>query len=221
MPVDEMQSLWQQMDRRIEAMAPSLRLTERLARTSALDRVRAKLRFAHGVAGYELACGVLVALLAGSYLGDQIGTLRFALPAVGLLTAGILSIAFPAWQLAALARLDVAGPVLETQRRLAELRLVRARGNRWLLLAAPLLWALLAVVVPHALVGLDVYRAFGIAWVGGNFAFGIAVLAAAAWASRRFPGARFFAALGDDLTGRRLAAAAGSLDELSEFEREG
>jgi hypothetical protein len=33
------------------------------------------------------------------------------------------------------------------------------------------------VVVPHGLIGLDVYRAFGPAWVAGNFAVGIACLA--------------------------------------------
>ena len=67
------------------------------------------------------------------------------------------------------------------------LGVVRARTNRWLLLSTPLLWAVLVVVVPHGLVGLDVYRAFGLPWVLGNFGFGVAVLALAAWASRRFP----------------------------------
>ncbi len=221
MPVDDLQSLWQQMDRRFEAIAPPLRVVERLAREGALDRLRGKLRFARGVLGYELVCGVLAALLAGSTLGDAFATPRFALPAAALLGLAILAIAFPIWQLTALARLDLAGPVLETQRRLAELRRARARANRGVLFASPLLWALLVVVVPHALVGLDVYRAFGIAWVAGNFAFGVAVLGGALWASRRFPGSRLWRALGDDLTGRRLAALEGSLAELAAFAREG
>ena len=102
---------------------------------------------------------------------------------------------------------------------------MRARSNRWLLLSAPLLWALLIVVVPHGLVGLDVYRSFGLPWVTGNLVFGLAILGAAAWMSRRFPAASrssaFLRWLGDDLTGRRVALASGFLDDLVAFEAEG
>ncbi|HVF59416.1 MAG TPA: hypothetical protein VNJ70_06345 [Thermoanaerobaculia bacterium] len=111
------------------------------------------------------------------------------------------------------------------QRRLAELRVVRARSNRWLLLSAPLLWALLVVVVPHGLIGLDVYRAFGLPWVASNFVFGLAVLGGAAWVSRRLPAASrssaFLRWLGDDLTGRRVTVASGFLDDIPAFEAEG
>lgn len=221
MELDDLKDLWQQTDRRLDAMEPALRLQERLARTGALDRVRSKIRFTHLVLWYELAFGGLVALLAGSYLADHLGEIRFAAPAALLHLGAILTIGLAAWQLAALGRIDYGGPVLDIQRRLAELRAVRARGNRWLLLSSPLLWALLIVVVPHGLAGLDVYRAFGIAWVGGNLLFGLAVLAAAAWASRRFPASGLLRALGDDLTGRRLTAMSGFLADIAAFEAEG
>jgi hypothetical protein len=225
MELDELKNLWQQTERRLEAMAPALRLHQRLARAGALDRVRSKIRLNHLVLWYEVAFGGAVALLVGSYLVDHLGEIRFAAPAAVLHLGAILTIGFAAWQLVALGQIDYGGPVLEIQRRLAELRVVRARGNRWLLLSAPLLWALLIVVVPHGLIGLDVYRAFGSAWVGANLLFGLAVLAAAAWASRRFPAwfgsSRLLRGLGDDLTGRRLAAASGFLNDIAAFEVEG
>lgn len=221
MELDELKDLWQQTDRRLEAMEPALRLQERLARAGALDRLHWKIRFTHVVLWYELAFGGLVALLAGSYLADHLGEIRFAAPAALLHLGAILTIGLAAWQLVALGQIDYGGPVLDIQKRLAELRAVRARGNRWLLLSSPLLWALLIVVVPHGLVGLDVYRAFGISWVGGNLLFGLAVLAAAAWASRRFPTSRLLRGLGDDLTGRRLAAMSGFLNDIAAFEAEG
>jgi hypothetical protein len=225
MDLDELKSLWQQTERRLEAMEPALRLQQRLARAGALDRVRSKIRFAHLVLWYEVACGGVAALFTGSYLADHLGEIRFAAPAALLHLGAILIIGFAAWQLAALGKIDYGGPVLDIQRKLAELRVVRARGNRWLLLSAPLLWALLIVVVPHGLIGLDVYRAFGIAWVGGNLIFGLAVLAAAAWASRRFAtwfgSSRLLRGLGDDLTGRRLAAVSGFLTDIAAFEMEG
>lgn len=223
MELDELKTLWQQTDRRLESMAPALRLQERLARAGALDRARSKNRFTRVVLWYEVAFGAVAALLAGSYLAGNLGELRFAAPALLLHLAAILTLGLAVWQLVELSRIDYGGPVVSIQRRLARLGVVRARGNRWLLLASPLLWAALVVVVPHGLVGLDVYRAFGIAWVGGNFLVGLAVLAAGLWASRstRLRAARLWRGLGDDLTGRRLAAASGALDDLAEFEREG
>jgi len=225
MELDEMKNLWQQTERRLEAMEPPLRLNLRVARAGMLDRVRSKIRWAHLVLWYEVAFGALVALLTGSYLADHLGAIRFAAPAAVLHLGAILTLGFAARQLVALGRLDYGGPVLEIQGRLAKLRVVRARANRGLLLSAPLLWALLIVIVPHGLIGLDVYRAFGLPWIAGNLVFGVAVLAAAGWASRRFPGwyrsSRLVRGLGDDLTGRRLAAASGFLEELAEFEEEG
>ncbi len=223
MELDELKSLWQQTDRRLEAMVPALRLQERLARAGALDRARAKNRFTHVVLWYEVAFGAVAALLGGSYLADNLGELRFAAPVALLHLAAILTLGLAAWQLVELGRIDYGGPVLGIQRRLANLAVVRASGIRWLLLASPLLWAALVVVVPHGLIGLDVYRAFGIAWVGGNFLVGLAVLVAGLWAGRsaRFGSSRLWRGLGDDLTGRRLAAASGALDDLAEFEREG
>ncbi len=225
MDLDELKTLWRQTDERLQAMAPALRLGQRLARAGAFDRVRSKLRFTRLVLWYEVAFGALMALVVGSYLANHLGEIRFAAPAALLHLGAILGLGFAAWQLVALGQIDYGGPVLEVQRRLAQLRLARARGNRWLLLSTPLLWALLIVVVPHGLVGLDVYRAFGIAWVGANLLLGIVVLAAAAGASRRFPAwvesSRVVRGRGDDLTGRRLATASDFLDELAAFEGEG
>jgi hypothetical protein len=223
MELDELKSLWQQTDRRFRELEPSLRLQERLARAAMLERARAKQRPTHLALWYEATFGAVAALLAGSYLTAHFDELRFAIPAVLLHLSAILTLGLAVWQLVELGRIDYGGPVVAIQRSLARLGVVRARGNRWLLLASPLLWAALMVVVPHGLIGLDVYRTLPIAWVGANFLVGLAVLAAGLWASRstRFRDSRLLRALGDDLTGRRLAAVSGSLDELAEFEREG
>jgi hypothetical protein len=225
MDLDELKTLWNETDRRLAAMEPALRLNLRLAQVGTRDRTRSKLRFVRLVLWYEVAFGVLAVLLVGSYLFDHIGALRFALPAGGLHLCAIAILGLAVRQLVALGQIDYAGPVVEIQRRLAELRVARARSNRWLLLSSPLLWALLVIVAPHGLVGLDVYRAFGLPWVAGNFVFGLVVLGAAIWASRRFPagsrGSTFLAWLGEDLTGRRVAAASGFLDDVVAFEAEG
>lgn len=224
MELEELKTLWRETDRRVGSLESAHRLTQRRARTDTLDRARAKLRWVTPVLWYELAVGVLVALLVGSYLADHLGVARFAIPALALHLGALATIGFAAWQLVALVQIDHAGPVVTIQRRLAELARMRARARRWLLLSAPLLWALLIVVVPHGLFGLDPYRAFGMSWIAVNLLFGLVVLAAAAWACWRFPDradrSRVLRALGSDLTGRRLAAASGFLEEIAEFEGE-
>lgn len=225
MDLDELKDLWKGAERRLEALEPALRLNLRLAKAGTLDRMRSKLQLVHMVLWYEIGFGALVVLLTGSYLADHVGTLRFAIPGAILHLGAVLLLGFAIRQLAALRRVDYAGPVVGIQRRLAELALVRARSNRWLLLSAPLLWALLIVVVPHGLLGVDIYHAFGLPWVAGNLALGVAVLAAAAWLSRKSPAASrrsaFLRWLGEDVTGRRVAAASGFLDDIAVFEAEG
>ena len=203
-------------DRRLASMEPVLRLNARLAQAGIRDRTRSRLGFVHLVLWYEVGFAALAVVIIGAYLADNFAALRFAIPAAALQAAAVLNLALAVRQLIGLHAIDFAGPVLAIQRALAEVRVVRARSNRWLLLSAPLLWALAVVVVPHGLVGLDAYRVFGFPWVAGNLAVGLAVMAAAAWAGRRLsPSSRGFAFvrwLGDDLTGRKVAEASGFLE---------
>jgi hypothetical protein len=222
MDLDDVKALWQETDQRLDSMEDALRLQQRLIQAATRERTRSKLWFVRLVLWYEVGFGALAALLAGSYLADSITRIQFAVPATLLHLGAIATLGAAVFQLVVLARIDYSGPVLTIQRELARLRLVRARSNRWLLIAAPLLWALLVVVVPDALVGFDVYRAFGWPWALANLAFGFAVLGAAAILGRRVPdgsrGSAFLRWMGDDLTGRRVAQAAGALDEIAAFE---
>jgi hypothetical protein len=187
--------------------------------------MRWRLWFVHVVLWYEVAFSVVVVLVIGSYLFGQLGTIRFALPADTSLLAAILMLSLGVRQLVALVEIDYAGPVVAIQRRLAELRLARARSNRWFLLSVPMLWALAIIVVPHGLVGFDIYRTFGLPFVAGNLIVGVAVLAAAAWVTWRFPAASrssaFLRWLGEDFTGDKVAAASALLDDIVAFEAEG
>ena len=222
MELDDLKSAWKDIGQRLEGMDGALRMSLRAAKSGTLERTRTKLQLVRLVLWYEIAAGVVAALLIGSYLADHLGTMRFAVPAALLHLGAILTIAVAARQLAGLAAVDFGGPVVAIQRRLGELRLLRARANRWLILSAPLLWALLVIVVPHALIGLDVYSAFGLPWIGCNLAHGVAVVAAAVALTRRPPAwlrdSAFLRWLGDDLTGRRIATASGVLDEIASFE---
>ncbi len=184
MELDELKTLWQQTDRRLESMAPALRLQERLARAGALDRARSKNRFTRVVLWYEVAFGAVAALLAGSYLTANLARAPLR-RARGAAPPGSDPDPRPRRLAAGGARPDRLWR--PGRGHPAPPREARCRPRpRQPLAAARFTVALgaLVVVVPHGLVGLDVYRAFGIAWVGGNFLVGLAVLAAGLWASR-------------------------------------
>ena len=221
MDLDSVKALWKETDRRVESIESMMRLQQQTARVRTRENTESKLSSVRLVLWYEVATGALATMIAGSYLADNIRSIQFAAPAGLLQLAAIVTLGFAAYQLMALHQVDYTGPVVPMQRQLARLRVVRARGNRWLLLSAPLLWALLVIVVPHGLLGVDIYRTFGLPWVIANLAFGFGVIGSGALVIRWFPWFRrsaFLDRIGDDLTGRRVAAASASLNEIAQFE---
>ena len=129
---DELSTLWKEADRRLAALELPRASSLRTAREGMLDRMRSKLRFVHLVLWYEAGFGVLAALLAGSYLFDNLGDDPLRAAGALLHVGAILTLASAVRQLVALGQVDPAGPVVEMQKRLAELGLSRARANRWL-----------------------------------------------------------------------------------------
>ena len=219
---DDLQQLWHESTRQLEHGKPSLRFHLIEARERRENKVYSRLRRVKMVLGYEIAFGIVAVLLAGSYLADHWSILRYALPALGLHVCAIAVLATATWQLVLVAGIDFAEPVVALQRRLALLQTVRSHSNRWLIFASPLLWALLVLIVPHALLGLDVFAITGSAWVLGNFVFGLLVLLFAVWLVHARPRWaerwQLLHHLGSDLTGRRLAEAEALLNEVSAFE---
>jgi len=224
MELDDLKAEWQAVSERLATIERRLEAPSQVRQRLNAAEQDGGLRLVHATLWYEVTLGIVAVLLVGSYLGDQYATLRFALPAALLQLGAIGVLGVALWQLVTLHQLDYSAPILEVQQRLARLQRVRANANRLVLLASPLLWALLAVVVPHALAGFDVVAAFGGRWVAGNVAFGVAVLAAVGWMHRRRP--RWFVAsplmrtLGEDLTGRRVAAAVAHQAALASFARD-
>jgi len=202
MELDELKNLWQQTDRKFQELGPALRLQDAWLEPGMLDRAHSKQRFTHLVLWYEVALGIVAALLAGAYLTAHFDELRFRRPAVLLHLSAILTSGLAVWQLVELGRIDYGGPVVGIQRSLAKLAVVRARGNRWLLLASPLLWAALVVIVrtassgststapSHRLGGWELSRRAR--RPGGG---------ALASRSTRFRDSRLWRGLGEDLTG--------------------
>jgi hypothetical protein len=123
----------------------------------------------------------------------------------------------------AVTRLDFDDPVVAVQSELARLKMRRAALVAIALVAGPLLWAPLLVVLMAAL-GVDPVKSLGITYIVANFIFGALVSGAALVCARLFGGRLRSSArmerLIDALSGKAYREAAGYLDTIERY-REG
>jgi hypothetical protein len=214
--LDDLVQLWRDHDRKLDA---ALRLNRRLLDDTMLARAHSALAWLRRGLVFEIAVNLASIVLLAGYAIDRAGAPRFALPALVLWLGQLAAVIGGARQLAG-ARVSLDEPVLVAQRRLEQLRGLRAACLRWTLLLAPLAWPPLAIVGLD-LLGVDVWVEPGPAWIVANLGFGVAVLAAGWWASRRagavwqhFPRLR---RLADSLSGRSIADAVAALDRIREL----
>jgi hypothetical protein len=220
MELDALQETWKALDRKLDVC---IRLDRRLLQESVERRMR---HFARREVALRVP-GLALDLVAGAWLGafvaDHAGEPRFALPALLLLAFVAVTGAATVRHLVLVGRIDLAGPVVASQRRLQARKAERSRASLAVLVLAPLLWTPLLVVALAGL-GVDAFRALGTAWLVANVALGVAAipvgLALARRLAGRLPGHPFLQQLADDLAGRNLSAAMAWLDSLDRFERD-
>ena len=219
MELDQLQAAWHALDARIET---GQALNARAFSELKLERARSALRPLWWLVAAQLAISVSAAMWLGSFLADHWHLPRFAVPAVLLDIAAVMSIVSATGQLWVLKTIDYSQPVVTIQTKLAELAVRRAREVRsqWLLLLP--LWVPLAVVAMQGLFGFDVYRWFGARWIAANVVVGIVLTPVIVWLARYLANRRDDTASGpvDDLAGRRLSEAMTRLDEVAAFQSE-
>lgn len=95
MELDDLKASWQKMDRRPDS-EPGF--DARILRELKRGRTRFGLRQMLWLPLFELGSSLLAALCVGTFLGNHFSELRFALPAVVLHIAAVLTIVASAWQ---------------------------------------------------------------------------------------------------------------------------
>jgi hypothetical protein len=219
MELDALQEAWKSMDRKLDAC---IRLDRRLLQESVERRLGSYKRREVALRLPGLALGAVAAAWLGAFVSDHAGELRLALPALLLLAFVVVTGAATVRHLILVGRIDLAGPVVASQRRLQERKAERSRASLAVFLLAPLLWTPLLVVVLAAL-GVDAYRALPAPWLVANVALGVAAIPVGLFLvrllARRLPGRPFLQRLADDLAGRNLSAATAWLGSLDRFER--
>ena len=136
---------------------------------------------------------------------------------------GVLTICVAVVQLLVIGRTYYTAPIVECQKRVAELQRVRiicglAVGLPWWVLWVPVL-----MVGAKVVSGVDLYAQLP-EWILANVAFGLLALAVSVWFARRTAHqpvrSRWLQSLADDLAGRSLRRVAARLAEVRAFERE-
>jgi hypothetical protein len=217
--LDEMKTLWQQSNRKLEA---SSRLNLLLLQQWNLRSVDTMLaRLARGVT-IELIGNVAGIVLLGLFVSHHFTEPRLVIPAGMLYLYAIALVIANARQLAKIAAVDYDEPVVAIQRKLESLRVARIRTTLWTLLFGPLMWLPICIVLVRAMFGVDIDSVASPAWLAANVLFGLAVIPIAIFLARHY-GPRLkdsiaMRRIADAIAGRNLAKALDALDSIKRFE---
>lgn len=206
MELDELEKAWQSVGARLDAQALELR---EFRRVGALGAARGRLRAMTAGQWAQLAIGLVIVSWAGGYWWDRMDHPHLVVYGVGVHLYGIALVVASALQLTRLLRIDYRQPVLEVQRALVELRWLRVRSERALLVLGFIAWVPLLFIALRA-IGMDVWL-ISPASVLLNLAAGIVLAGVVHWLTHRFRD-RFER----DATGRSLREAESELAELAE-----
>ncbi len=214
MNLDDLRASYQALDAKLDVgLQISLRALQR--------EVESRARRERWLRLPSLLVNALALVWLGSFAYDQRHDGRYLTAGLVLLVSVAALLATTIQELVALAAIDPAAPVVDAQRRLATLRHQRIRTTQAVFAGACLLWALVVVVLPRGLLGLDLFALLGYRWLVANALFGLAMIPIVLYATRffaaRYRDRPWLQQLHDDLEGTNLRATRRLLDDLAEL----
>jgi len=221
MELDELKQKWAEHDRKLEV---NIRLTRQLLTATKMNRARSALQRLAVFLALESVVALAVIIVLGSFIGDHIAMVRFAVPAAALDLFEIATLIVLIQQIRLALYIDYSNPVAAIQKQLESLRMLHIRQFQWTLLLAPLLWTPLLIVALEGFLLVDAYKTVGAAYLLANLLVGLAIIPLAIYLSKKF-GDRMDTSpkiqwLMKGLSGYNLNAASDFLATLSEFEEE-
>jgi len=216
MELDEMKQAWQQLNRRLDQQQA---LNLRLYREGRLDRLRHGLRPLVWGQSIQLAFGVLFMLLGTAYWSSHLDVAHQIVLGAMVQAFGIALVAFAGRILYLVLQIDYTAPVLDIQRRLAQLRAWRVRVEAPVFaVVGSFVWIPLFLMEIHWEIGVDVWarwpRFVGWLVVCGwvSLALVLLVVLLARWTGRM----RWIT---DNAAGKAVRKAEAALEEIASFER--
>lgn len=216
--LDDLKSAWQSLSRNLERQNA---LTLHQLRQSKLTHFRTGFRPLVIGQIIQILGGVFLAICGGSFWFDHFGAAHLMVYGISVHLYGIMLIIFAARDLFLIKSFDYAAPVLELQKKIADLRDWHQRAGLWFAVAGCFIWIPLILMIFHGL-GADVWRRNPavVLWFFVSAVICLGVVYAIVAFSRR-PGRETFARnLADSSAGRSVRRAQTLLDEIVQFERE-
>ena len=157
MELDEFKTTWQALDRKLEQQRT---LTLQVIREGKLQNARRGLWPLLWGQVAQIMAGICLMVLFGPIWVAHRGTVHLMAPALFMHAYGLLFVLFAARTLALIGRIDYGAPVIQIQRRLAELRRWRTRLE-WPLFAIVgcFIWIPMMLVISNAL-GADIWMSY-------------------------------------------------------------
>ena len=221
MELDQLQERWRQLDHKLDR---TLATNSAVLRQIGLQGTRRRINRLAVWPVIDLAFGVGVLLVTGSFLGDHWPEPTLVLPALGLMVASVLFVIDNIRQLASASSVAWDGPIADIQLAVSRFRRARIRQFKWIILLSPLLWFCTLTVGLKLSLDLNVIESFDPGWVVANIAFGLLFVPAgvviARALGRRWQHHPFWRNLLDDISGRSLATAQKELKRWSELGNE-
>ena len=217
--LDDLKTAWQALDRKLERQ-------HTLALHQFKETKLASLRggFRPLVAGQTIQTiiGLMLALFAGSFWFDHIGTPHLMICGLMLHAFGVMMMVFAIRDLALIHGIDYDAPVLAIQKQLAELRAWRLRAGVWFAVAGCLIWAP-GLLVLFYLVGADlwVHKPVVVYWYIASSFLCLGLSYGLLWWSRRPGQERLAKYLKDSSAGKSVTRAQEMVAEIERFESDG
>ncbi|MEO5718731.1 MAG: hypothetical protein ABIR29_09195 [Chthoniobacterales bacterium] len=216
--LDDLKSTWQTLNRNLERQHA---LAFHQFRENKLSRFRSGFRPLVFGQIIQLLCGVVLALIGGSFWVDHLGVAHLMIYGISLHAYGIMMIVFAARDLFIIRHFDYAAPVLALQKQIAELRRWHLRAGLWFGITGCFIWIPIMLMIFYRL-GADVWvrNPSVVGWFVASAVVCLGVLyAIVAWSRR--PGREKFArSLEASSAGRSVKRAESLLEEIERFETE-
>ena len=216
--LDDLKTAWQVLNRNLERQNA---LALHQFKDDKLTRLRSGFRPLVVGQVFQLICGVLLAVLGGSFWVDHIGVAHLMICGISLHVYGIMFIICAARDLFLIRRIDYTAPVLALQKQIAELRAWHLRTALWFGIAGCFIWVPLMLMIFYGL-GADVWRHDPdvVGWFVVSAFFCLGILYGIVYWSRRPGRERFARGLEDNSAGRSVSRARAVLNEIACFEEE-
>ncbi len=214
MELDEMKQTWAAMELRLDGLEALLRRESRDRRTG---RARAALRPLFWGQSLQLLIGTVLVVCGAVLWATHLHQPNVLVCGLVAHAYGLLLTIFSARNLYLIRRIDYAAPVLEIQRRIAELREFRVRVETPINTVAgcfiwiPVLWVNLAAY------GINLWSPGFVRWAFASGVAGVIAIVMVVWVMRRLG---FGHKIDEASAGRSIVRAQAALEEIARFERE-